>query len=176
MTIPSSPFLGVKGLVGPVYRLDSANTPYYDDNDLLVVQDASGFYEISIKNLDQIEKTATIKIKPFPSKKQYILSFLPKDSLKKAKLPSYNGFVIIYKISNSDQVLDASGNIVTAGTFDTYFAKSVVRANGTCESDRARDLVNSLNGTSPFQITFPIDFTVMTVDTITQNNINNALT
>ena len=108
-----------------------------------------------------------IKVRAFQSKKKFIRN--PNDS-------AYGSFVITFYVNNNDQVLDGSNNILTTGTFDTYFGKDVIRGNNTCESDQARNFVLSLNGSSPFQVTFPINFSAMTVDNITQNNINNALT
>ena len=121
---------------------------------------------MELSNFDEIKKRATIKIKPFQSKRKFIRN--PNDSV-------YGGFVITYHVNNDNQVLDEQNNIITEGTFDTYFGKSVIRANNTCESDQARNFVLTLNGTHPIQVTFPINFSTMTVDNITQNNINNAL-
>jgi hypothetical protein len=167
MATQTSGFLGIKGLSGAVYRIDpSTNTPYLDDNGALVILDATGFYRIQINNLDDVTKTALIVVKPYPSKKRFIRN--PEKS-------SYGGYSIQYAINNSDQVIDEVGNIITPGTYDTYFARTVVRGNNTSETDRARDLVNTFNGTNIFQQNFSIDFTGMTVDNITQNNINNAL-
>lgn len=167
MAQATSPFLGFKGIAGPVYRLDvDTNTPLLDDNGLPIVLDSSGFYRVELKNFDEIKKRAAITITPFQSKKKFIRN--PNSSV-------YGGFVITYYINNNDEVVDNANEIVKAGTFDIWFGKSVIRANNTCESDQARNFVLSLNGTNPIQVTFPINFSTMSVDNITQNNINNAL-
>jgi hypothetical protein len=163
----TSPFLGFKGIAGPIYRLDPAtNTPLLDDDGLPIVLDSSGFYRVELKNFDEIKKRAVVSITPYQSKRKFIRN--PDASV-------YGGFVITYYVNNKDQVVDESSEIITPGTFDTFFGKSVIRANNTCESDQARNFVLSLNGTNPVQVTFPINFSTMTVDNITQNNINNAL-
>lgn len=166
MTVPVSPFLGIKGLQGPIYRLDAlTNTPYLDDNNSFVILDNSGFYRIQVKDFDEVKKTVTIIVTPFSSKKRFI---------KKPDVSAYGGFFMTYYINNQDQVLDGSGNITKPGTFDTYFAMSVIRQANTCEIDKARELINSFDGSNAFQRSFPINFSTMTVDTITQNNIDNA--
>jgi len=88
---------------------------------------------------------------------------------------------ITYNISNLDQILDETGNITTLGTYDTWFERTVVRANNTCETDKARDFILSLTGALSdsthvrFQDHCPINFSTMSVDNITQTNVTNAL-
>lgn len=167
MATQTSGFLGIKGLSGAIYRIDpSTNAPFLDDNGALVVLDSGGFYRVQVNNLDDVTKTALIVVKPYPSKKRFI---------KNPEKSSYGGYSIQYAINNSDEVVDDAKNIITPGTYDTYFGRTVVRGNNTSETDRARDLVNTFNGTNIFQQNFPIDFTSMTVDNITQTNITAAL-
>lgn len=166
MAQKESAFLNFKGISGPIYRLDEAtDTPLRDDSNALVVLDASGFYRVELKNFDEIRKTTTIIITPFQSKKKFIKN--PNNPVYKNK--------IVYNVNNNDEVVDELNEVTTVGTFDTWFGKSVIRANNTCESDKARAFILSLNGTHPCQATFPIDFTIMSQDNITQTNINNAL-
>ena len=167
MAQATSGFLGIKGISGPIYRLDyTTNTPYIGDDGAFVVLDSNGFYRVQIEKLDQVKKTATILITPYSSKRKFIRN--PEKS-------TYGGFVLSYIVTNKDEIVDGSQNVTTPGTFDTYFALSVVRGNNTSEHDRARDFVLSLNGTSRLQETFPINFSSMSVDSITQTNIDNAL-
>jgi hypothetical protein len=165
----TSPFLNFKGLSGAIYRLDPAtDTPMLDDDTgLPVVLDASGFYRVEYNHMDVIRKTVTIKITPFSSKKKFI---------RNSEQSAYGGGTpIIYHIHNRDEVLDEVGAVVTPGTFDTWFATSIVQGNNTSEAKQALLFVKSLNGTSPVQATFPVDFSTMTIENITQANINNAL-
>jgi hypothetical protein len=174
MAVPVSPFVGLKGIQGPIYRLEPSNNSVYLDETtgLPVVQDATGFYRVELKLRDEIEKKVVIEITPYPSKKKFI---------KNKSASSYGGFIIRYHVSNIDQTLDESGNIVTAGTYDTWFERSVVRANNTCETDKARDFVLTLTGALSdgthirFQDGFPINFSAMAVENITQANVTSAL-
>ena len=168
MALPPSPFLGLTGIVGPVYRVDpSSNSPLLDDSTgLPVVLDASGFYFVRVRDFDLVSQRCKLEIIPYQSRAKFI---------KNPGKSSYGGFSISYVIDNRDQVLDGGGNLVTAGTFSTYFSLDSIRGNNKSEYDRAIELVMTLNGTSVFQNTFPVNFSTMSTSNINQNQINNAL-
>lgn len=175
MALPVSPYISYKGIKGPVYRLSNADTPSRDeDTGALEVLDANGFYFVTTADRDEIEKTITIKLVPYKSKAKFI---------RNKKNSPYGDFVIKYRVTNKDQVLDGTGNIVTAGTFDTWFSKELVRSNNKSETDQARLFVLSLNGALSdrengvfkFQDSFPIDFTVMSEENITEAQVTAAL-
>lgn len=175
MAVPVSPYVGLKGILGPVYRINASNAPELDDiTGAPVVLDANGFYRVELAERDELQKTVKIRITPYSSKRKFI---------RNPNMSAYGSFKITYTINNSDQVLDESGNIVTAGTYDTWFERSVVRGNNTCETDKARDFVLTLTGELSnreagiirFQDSFPINFSTMSVENITQTQVTNAL-
>jgi len=176
MAVPVSPFVGLKGIEGPLYSVDPSNNNieldettglpvgmYKSNGDARI-----GFYRVEIKDRDELGKRVRIEVTAYFSKRKFIRN------------PN-SGFKITYNISNLDQILDETGNITTLGTYDTWFERTVVRANNTCETDKARDFILSLTGALSdsthvrFQDHCPINFSTMSVDNITQTNVTNAL-
>jgi len=178
-------FLGKKGFSGPLFAVDNrTGTPMIDesDNSHLYIENklglVDGFYSVRA-SVDDVKFTAKIVIS----------AYAPARNLnRKGKLgfllyPNSPLYTINYTVDNSDQNTDILGNIVTPGTFDTYFAKSVVKVSGSCEQWSAINLVLGMNGTSKFQENFPVDFTQLmpdnttryfVADSVTKNNIDNV--
>jgi hypothetical protein len=158
-------FLGAVGLIGPIYSLDnSTNTPLLDDTTgLPVVMITSGFYHVRVNEISFIDRTCTLQIDAYKSKKNFILKY---------RRPIYS---ITYYVSDIDQILDGSGNVTSAGKFTSFLDRSIVRLKNNSELDCALNMILSLNGSSQFQVTFPVDFTVMSQGSITQSNIDNSI-
>lgn len=165
-------FLGKRGLQGPIFLVDpSTGTPLLDEDtsEPLVItrtisgttSSVSGFYSVQ-SIVDDANFSAKIIISGWRSRTKFL------------QTPDKPLLVFSYIVDDSDEVLDGSGNVVTPGTFSTYFDKDVVRTIGNYEQLNGLNLLLTFNGSSPFQRTFPVSFASFSIVTITQVNINSA--
>lgn len=167
--------LGKKGFSGPVFVLDKDNLIKFDSDDglpIVVTNRAStpkiGFYSVKA-NIDDAKFSAEIVISGYLSKKAFLLDLFNPET----QFTCY--------VDDTNEVLNPDGSVLTPGTFSAYFAKDVVKTNGKCEQWKAIDLVLSLDGTAPFQMSFPVSFAedkgfsiAGNNGKITQADINNA--
>lgn len=157
-------FLGAVGLSGPIYAIDnSTGTLLLNETDNLPIPVFNnGFYHVSVEKINFIERTCTLVIRLYKSKKNFIIKY---------GSPIYS---IIYFISDADQVLNELGDVISPGKFTQFLDISIVRLRNKSELDCSLELLLSLDGTSIIQETFPMSFSSMTLTSITQANIDNA--
>lgn len=172
-------FLGKKGFSGPVFQLSANGTFQVDLDDNLPIFAKNragellvGFYSVKAI-IDDVNFTARIEISGYAPIKQAGQKLNGKQNfLLHPNSPTY-GFS--YNISNVDQIVNESGVITTPGTYDTFFAKDVVKTAGNCEQWKAIDLILSLDGTKTLQTSYPYSFlTNFSAANITQSNIDAA--
>lgn len=164
-------FLNLKGIKGEIYEFErNQNRIFIKEDGSFNILDPNGFYYVELQSISYIDKTASISVSAYLSKRYFINQY-SNDRNKRGKPKG----LLFFMVDNRDEVLDEAGSVITQGTFDRFFSKLEVRKKDVCENDKALELVKSFDGTNIFQETFPINFFGMTLDTITQNNINNAI-
>ena len=164
-------FLDLSGIKGAIYEFErNENRIFTKEDGSFLLLDPNGFYYVELQSISYIDKVASISVSAYLSKRYFINQ--QSEDRQKRRNPKGK---IFFTIDNRDEVLDGSGSIITEGTFDRFFSKLEVRKRNVCENDKALELVKSFDGTNIFQENFPINFFGMTIDTITQTNINNAI-
>lgn len=161
-------YLGKRGLQGPIFLIDSlTGTPLLDDDTsepIVITKSGTpvdGFYSAQAI-VDNSTFSAKIVVSGWRSRTKFLRN------------PTSPQLSFTYIVDDSDEVLDESSNVVTPGTFSTYFDRDVVKTANNYEQLSALNLLLTLTGSSPFQITFPVSFASFSLVLITQTNINSA--
>lgn len=169
-------FLNKKGFSGPVFLLSPTGTFLTDPDDGLPIYmtnragtQVTGFYIVKAI-IDDINFTAQVQIYGYAPKKRSGQNLTAKQNF--LLNPNSPDITFHYVVNNNDQVVDELGVITTPGTYDTFFAKDVVKTAGNCEQWKAIDLVLSLDGTKTFQAAYPYSFSRFSTAQITQANID----